>query len=291
MLPFPRGQDGASVLASEDPAEHEAVPADPHVNPFGDPNHARDPEQQRHGDQQRQPHANESKTPCPAMDPSVQGDTVDGFKQVLPTDRGGREARIGMRDGQKPQPVEPVEPGQQFHLKRAEWTIAVEEHHVVSIFRGRIDHDSSEGNGSKAKPSNAGKNQDDTQALSEYPTTMKISPKVSMATAAVMILGFGVTSMSAGSDKTDLKDTKSPAIMKRIEVLSKTGDRTRKQAEKKQDPTKTVEVTGSRIKVKNPTSREIFHGQSQVQVIDQNLIRRSGRSDLLGVLSHLPGAR
>lgn len=82
-----------------------------------------------------------------------------------------------------------------------------------------------------------------------------------------------------------------PGTMKKTEVVGKPLDVRPVKAKAAKEKVRRVEVTGSRIRVKEPTSRDIQHAESQIQVMDQTQIRRTGRADLAGVLSNLPSVR
>lgn len=82
-----------------------------------------------------------------------------------------------------------------------------------------------------------------------------------------------------------------PSAMKKTEVVRTTTPARVTAIKAEKAKAKRVEVTGSRIRVKAPTAQELQHGDSQIQVMDQRHIRRSGRPDLGGVLNHLPSTR
>lgn len=104
---------------------------------------------------------------------------------------------------------------------------------------------------------------------------------------AVLFLGLKLAGM--GLEAAEPEPT--PGTMKKIEVVGKPLDVRPVKAKDAKERVRRVEVTGSRIRVKEPTARDIQHADSQIQVMDQTQIRRSGRADLAGVLSNLPSVR
>ena len=82
-----------------------------------------------------------------------------------------------------------------------------------------------------------------------------------------------------------------PSAMKKTEVVRTVTPARVTAIKAEKAKAKRVEVTGSRIRVKAPTTQELQHGNAQIQVMDERHIRRSGRPDLGGVLNHLPSTR
>ena len=74
-------EDGAGAFAAEDLAEGEAVSADPHVELFGEPDDAGDPEEERHGDEEGHAHAEEADAAGAPVDFPLRGDAVDRLPQ------------------------------------------------------------------------------------------------------------------------------------------------------------------------------------------------------------------
>ncbi len=122
---------------------------------------------------------------------------------------------------------------------------------------------------------------------------MQISRKLSWTSYGLILLTFAASTVCGEAQQTGSapSNPKAPVSMKRTEVLAKEEAAKKKLANKKVASVKTIEVTGSRIKVQKADSKSIMHGASQVEVIDQTRIRRTGRADLLGVLSNMPGTR
>lgn len=125
------GQNRAGSLASEHPAENEPVPGDETVDHFGDQNHSRDPKEEPGGNQQRDAQSKKTDRTGSAVDPAGRGDTMDRFKQVLPCDAGGEGGGTFVFQGDHLDDSEPVEPGEETALERAEWTIAVVEEDIL----------------------------------------------------------------------------------------------------------------------------------------------------------------
>lgn len=105
--------------------------------------------------------------------------------------------------------------------------------------------------------------------------------------AAVLFLG----SELAGIGLAAAEPESAPGTMKKIEVVGRPLDVRSVKRKDAKEKGRRVEMTGSRIRVKEPTARDIQHADSQIQVMDQTQIRRTGRADLAGVLSNLPSVR
>lgn len=56
---------------------------------------------------------------------------MDRFLETLPGHVRGKFRRSGIKNGQQFDPIEPIEPSNQLHLKRTERTVPIIEEYVI----------------------------------------------------------------------------------------------------------------------------------------------------------------
>ena len=81
--------------------------------------HPRNPEDKGDGDDERHAHADEPDAPSSPVDLGFRRNAVNGFEKLFPRKFGCQRIDFLTGDGQEPNDIEPIQPGEEFHLKLA----------------------------------------------------------------------------------------------------------------------------------------------------------------------------
>lgn len=127
---FSLRHDRAGAFAAEDLAEKQPVFADEFVGQLREPDHAREPENQRYRNQQGHSHAHEPDRPSATVDPAVGREAMNRFHQIFTLQIRSQLSCFGIFDREKSHFLEPVQPRQRYHLKRTHRALAVVEDNV-----------------------------------------------------------------------------------------------------------------------------------------------------------------